>query len=561
MFQESYVDLFGNFRSDSETGAREEEPFFPEVDLFGNFRSDSETKIRVDQLSPAYPSAGDLQAPIMEGTYVEGAGASHMQRTHSPLQAQAFAQSDLLSTVMGLRNALREHPVQHISEAKPLQRPRREIQAQARDASDGQHRQKRNIGAENAPRRIHTDREGRTTSVERVLSLSDLSHSLSEQQQSPEGLFDIFRHIPQPPLDLSSRTVLQETLECIDMRSYKLQFMTYNIRGLKRFGRQCELSYLLDTHQVDFLGAQETKCTGNTLNTLAAGYLINSSDTPAPGKEEHRGTGILFRKRFATALRATYQGSSRWCGALFSASPVPILVLSVNAPTAAATPDEKQLFYREIGEILSENGGALVILLGDFNARILRDPGLPRHIGQNIFESRTPLGDYAEDVLENRDLFVDFLLQQDLVALNALVETLRETQVTYRNPGQPNFEPPWEDMRYAQIDYILTKNHFRNLFASVCTRRELDYDSDHLPISTKLIAKWVFGSPKKEPPTCKHSRKCTPEAKRQYNTELGKTVFQWDNIQQMITDTAKETRGISQPDIKNHTCNPAQYIF
>ena len=256
----------------------------------------------------------------------------------------------------------------------------------------------------------------------------------------------------------------------IHLRKVRLNLGTYNIRGLKRFGRQHELSHLIDPHRFDIVGIQETKCTGNTLTTLAAGFLLNSSDNPHPGKEEHRGTGIVFKKNLAPALKKTYQGSSRWCGALFLANPVPLLILSVYAPTAAAEAETKDTFYQDISEILSENGGAMIVVLGDFNARILTDPGLPRHVGQNIFQGEHPLGTYSEDVLDNRERFLDFLLQQDLVALNTLQAGPPNTQITFRNPGQTNFSPPWVETNFAQIDCILTKSRWRNLFAKVSPR-------------------------------------------------------------------------------------------
>ena len=113
------------------------------------------------------------------------------------------------------------------------------------------------------------------------------------------------------------------------------------------------------------------------------------------------------------------------------------------------------------------NGGALIIILGDFNARVLTNPGVPRHVGPNIFQSDRPLGDQSEDILENRDLFLDFLIQHDLVALNALMPKPPADQITFKHPGQPDFSPPWVENNFAQINYILTKCRFGNLFADV----------------------------------------------------------------------------------------------
>ena len=232
------------------------------------------------------------------------------------------------------------------------------------------------------------------------------------------------------------------------------------------------------------------------------------------------------------------------------AHPVPFLVLSVYAPTAAAETDTKDTFYQDISEIISENGGAMIVILGDFNARILTDPGLPRHVGPNIFRGEHPLGTYSEEVLDNRERFLDFLLQQDLVALNTLQEGPPNTQITFRNPGQPNFEPPWVETNFAQIDYVLTKSRWRNLFSNVIPRPTLDFDSDHLPISATLTSHWRFGTQPKPEKKIRHQRSCTREQKEAYNNSLRPIPFTWETIQNTITETALETRGTKPPDIK-----------
>ena len=214
---------------------------------------------------------------------------------------------------------------------------------------------------------------------------------------------------------------LRNPCSVLRLKTLKLKMGSHNVRGIKRFGRLHELSHLLRNNNWSFIGLQETKCTGNTITTLADGFFLNSSDNPIPNKEEHRGTGLIFCKTVAPSLHKTYQGSSRWCGAVFLALPVPILILSVYAPTAATPTDQKETFYREIGEIIAENGGAYIIILGDFNARIIANPGIPRHIGPNFLQSTNPIGAHSPEVLENRELFLDFLIQHDLVAVNTLI--------------------------------------------------------------------------------------------------------------------------------------------
>ena len=402
------------------------------------------------------------------------------------------------------------------------------------------------IRTEKTLSRIH-GRHQITTPVVCSVSLSSLANSNSSSysylmpsssSHCPKafGPIIIIQHNSHSPLKSPERDFHPEDslsgtpLNYLDSRKVQLRFASYNIRGIKRFGRQTELSHLLSHHKLDIIGIQQQ---------LAHGYLLNSSDTTLHGREETRGTGLIFKKHLAPSLRKLYQGNSRWCGALFLAKPVPILVLSVYAPTAAADIETKMHFYQDIGEIIRENGGALVIILGDFNARILTNPGLPRHVGNNVFPSARPLGEQSEEILENRDLFLDFLIQNDLVALNTLMPGRPQEQITFRHPGQPNFTPPWSEHNFAQIDYILTKCRFRNMFAEVKPQPHLDYDSDHLPIVAKLKVHWYFGSPPKPAPAIRHLRKCTPEAKAHYNAALKQKERTWTTVRQDISELAQ----------------------
>ena len=138
----------------------------------------------------------------------------------------------------------------------------------------------------------------------------------------------------------------------------------------------------------------------------------------------------------------------------------------------------------------------------------------------------------------------------DLIALNTLHERIPQQQVTYRNPGQPDFAPPWEEERFAQIDYILTKTRWKNHFHTVRTEPTLDYDSDHLPLTAQMTVKWKFGTTQKKPQPTRHKRCCTEEQIRHYNLQLDEQAFHWTTLQQTINDTALATRGTQPPRAK-----------
>ena len=387
-----------------------------------------------------------------------------------------------------------------------------------------------------------------------------LIHSIPQSSpslaQSQEQLGDAASQLSTQERNKDSQNNQDRIMLSIPIRTHKLKMGTYNARGLKRLGRQTELSHLLREGRFDFLGLQETKCSGNTWGILADGFLINSSDTPLADREEHRGTGLVFQKRYAPALYKIYQGSSRWCGGLFYADPVPLLIVSVYAPTAATAYEEKTRFYNDLGEILRENGGALTIILGDFNAKILENPGLPENIGLNIFQSDMPLEHHSLETLENRDLFLDFLVQHGLVALNTLAITTPDKQVTYRCPGQQHFTPPWNTTMFAQMDYVLVKKRHRNHFNTVRTCPELDYDSDHLPLLAEMVAHWKFRAPVREDRPPRHNRQTTKEAKGNYNEALANIALNWDNVRQETHKAAVTHRGTNQPQAKKPYLKP-----
>ena len=182
--------------------------------------------------------------------------------------------------------------------------------------------------------------------------------------------------------------------------------------------------------------------------------------------------------------------------------------------------------------------------------QLLTDPGLPRQVGTNIFPTTRPLGEQSAEVLENRDLFLNFLVQYDLIALNTLQTQPPRKQVTYRSPGQRHFEPPWSENRFAQIDYILTKARWRSSFAAVGTLPQYDYDSDHLPLQATLHLHWKFGSPKPPPKPDRHLWKCDPASVRQYNIQLEQTPLHWETLQETIKDVTLNHRGIQPKTIK-----------
>ena len=59
--------------------------------------------------------------------------------------------------------------------------------------------------------------------------------------------------------------------------------------------------------------------------------------------------------------------------------------------------------------------------MGDFNARILRDEGLnPESFGRCFLKSNKEVKEIKQDVWENRERFVDFVHENELVVMNTM---------------------------------------------------------------------------------------------------------------------------------------------
>ena len=215
---------------------------------------------------------------------------------------------------------------------------------------------------------------------------------------------------------------------CLSVLSLRLG--TFNAKGLVRPGRQAEIGHLATRLTLDILAVQETHCKENSARKIdienQSYTLVLSShmDCRQEGREHH-GVGIILKSLLLPYVLCLYQGSSRLTGILLDTHPLPLLILSCYAPTAAHPIAEKELFYNKVREVLTENP----------NARLVERTPQDYGIGDNIFPSPYRFADMPEDSFENRSLFLDLLAANSLTAVNTTHLGPPEQQVTYRAPG------------------------------------------------------------------------------------------------------------------------------
>ena len=156
------------------------------------------------------------------------------------------------------------------------------------------------------------------------------------------------------------------------------------------------------------------------------------------------------------------------------------------------------------------------MICGDFNARLIK--ALPHEraaIGPHTFGIGTQDLHYLSDrQLANRSNMVEFCLEHRLV-----ISKPPEQLVTYRAVGVPDWRPPFDFHKYAQLDFILINSPWKNCILNVSSSYIHTLDTDHKLLCAKVRFKLKAKVPCPPKNTLKfHSP--NPAQLQQYNTHI-----------------------------------------
>ena len=129
--------------------------------------------------------------------------------------------------------------------------------------------------------------------------------------------------------------------------------------------------------------------------------------------------------------------------------------------------------------------------MGDFNARLLRNDGLSReNFGKHFLTTEKDITEINRDVWENRERFVEFVQENELVAMNTMFNKRRKNRCTYKNKNSGHKGgKPWNTTNYGQIDYILIEKRWKNAIFEAWTTPYAHITSDHFPLIGRLRIK------------------------------------------------------------------------
>ena len=119
--------------------------------------------------------------------------------------------------------------------------------------------------------------------------------------------------------------------------------------------------------------------------------------------------------------------------------------------------------------LLFAQGQNIHFIGGDFNARIIeRAPAVEYLFGPFVFNpTEDDLNILSEGQLNNRERFVEFCIKFNMVPVNTWFQRTQSQLVTYRSPHTQNFNNPTDASNYAQMDYLLAQNQWKNSVKNV----------------------------------------------------------------------------------------------
>ena len=245
---------------------------------------------------------------------------------------------------------------------------------------------------------------------------------------------------------------------------------TWNVRTLRGLGKGEQLPIEMERNGLLVLGVTEIHLPGTGIQTLHEnkGYTMLFSGRVDGGMSE--GVGLAISPEARTALRSWHPITSRLLTAEFLTHMGPLAMVVAYVPTENSASEDKHSFFADFEEVMRSTSG-LVILMGDFNARIGRQ--LKGVVGPHGLAS----GDS-----DSGERLVGFASAHDLNITN--------TVLPHKGIHQATWYPPHPRVTPGMKDFILVKRRFNPSVLDTRVYRGADLDSDHRLVVCKVKLKW-----------------------------------------------------------------------
>jgi len=176
----------------------------------------------------------------------------------------------------------------------------------------------------------------------------------------------------------------------------------WNVKGLNSLGKLSILSSELERLNINICGLSETKWSGFGHFMTLDGHTVLFSGSK---EREHHRVVIWIHERVASYL--TTRSSSRVNSATFAAKPRDVTLIQYYAPTVDKPDEEIEDFYKEVDHVITETPKQnLLVITGDFNARVGEDAGENDVLGKYGHGQRNDKGQTLVDFCAEHKLFI-----------------------------------------------------------------------------------------------------------------------------------------------------------
>jgi len=244
-----------------------------------------------------------------------------------------------------------------------------------------------------------------------------------------------------------------------------LRFGTWNVRTLYQPGEALTLVKEAERFKLGILALQEIRWNeGTSMDMGNTTIFYGQCDNRRQG-----GSGFAVQNNLIHAIKDFKVINSRLTVLILETKWFKVAFVNAHAPTEEKNDDEKEEFYSLLETSLEDiPRGYIVILLGDFNAKIGKEECFRPIIGVHSLHQISN---------NNGCRLVDLATGKGLKIKSTMFPHKEVHKGTWRSP----------DGRYVnQIDHILVNSRFSNCILDVRTFRGADCGSDHFLVVGKL---------------------------------------------------------------------------
>uniref|UniRef100_A0A8D8TDU0 Craniofacial development protein 2 n=1 Tax=Cacopsylla melanoneura TaxID=428564 RepID=A0A8D8TDU0_9HEMI len=184
-------------------------------------------------------------------------------------------------------------------------------------------------------------------------------------------------------------------------------------------------------------------------------------------KKEH-GVGFIYKQGLDKKVSKIIPKSDRIIAMKIRTESVDTLIIQVYMPTSRAKDDEVEEIYKQIEEIIEENGKGQIrtIVMGDWNS-VVGEESTDGIVGKFGYGKRNERG----------ERLIQFCKQKNLWIANTWFKHHKRRLYTWKRPG--------DTMRF-QIDYILINDRFKNSIKNAKTYPGADVHTDHTLLAAEV---------------------------------------------------------------------------